>query len=226
MARKELLQNTLSGVLVLCALVITALVVRRELWPAAPPEAARHAVSQVADWRSYASGGHRTGPDEARVTIVEFSDFQCPFCARLAPRLDSLRQRSPVPFVVVYRHYPLENHPHSMAAARASECAADQGRFKEMHDALFREQGAIGQRSWSAYAGAAGVPDSASFAHCVEGDGGAAAIRGDVAAGARLGVTATPTLLINQYRLVGTPPLDTLLAYVARAARAGDAGTP
>ena len=219
MARSETLQNVLTGVLVLCALVITGLLVRRELWPAAPPGASPPAVRPVDDWASYASGGHRTGPADARVAIVEFSDFQCPFCARLAPRLDSLRERTPVPVAVVYRHYPLENHPHAMAAARASECAAEQGRFKEMHDALFREQGAIGQKSWIAYALAAGVPDSAAFARCLEGGAGSARIRADVAAGDRLGVTGTPTVLVNRYRMVGAPPLDTLLAYVARASR-------
>ena len=217
MARSETLQNVLTGVLVLCALVITGLLVRREFWPAAQP-ASQPAVRPVDDWASYASGGHRTGPAAAAVTIVEFSDFQCPFCARLAPRLDSLRARSPIPFAVVYRHVPLENHPHAMAAARASECAADQGRFKEMHDALFREQGAIGQKAWSAYARQAGVADSAAFARCLEGDAGASRIRADMAAGERLGVTGTPTLLVNRYRMVGAPPLDTLLAYVRRAA--------
>jgi protein-disulfide isomerase len=217
MARKDVVQNALTGVLVLCAVVITGLLVRRELWPAAPP-ASQPAVTQVSDWQSYASGGHRTGPAAAPVTIVEFSDFQCPFCARLAPRLDSLRQRSPAPFAVVYRHFPLESHPHAMAAARASECAADQGRFKEIHDALFAEQGAIGQKSWSAYARAAGVPDSAAFARCLEGDAGASRIRADMAAGERLNVTGTPTLLVGRYRMAGAPPLDTLLAYVSRAA--------
>ncbi|MFL5540212.1 MAG: DsbA family protein [Longimicrobiaceae bacterium] len=218
MSRNETTQNLLTGVLVLCALVITGLLVRRELWPAAQPGAAPPAVTQVDDWVSYASAGRRTGPAPARVTIVEFSDFQCPFCARLAPRLDSLRERASVPVAVVYRHYPLESHPHAMAAARASECAAEQGRFKEMHDALFREQGAIGQKAWSAYARDAGVPDSAAFARCLEGDAGSARIRADVAAGDRLGVTGTPTVLVNRYRMAGAPPLDTLLAYVRRAA--------
>jgi protein-disulfide isomerase len=218
MAGKETLQNVLTGALVLCALVITGLVVRRELWPAAPPPA-RPPVERVDDWAAYAATGHRTGPAAARVTVVEFSDFQCPFCRRLAPRLDSLRQRSPVPVAVVYRHYPLESHPYAMAAARASECAAEQGRFREMHDALFSDQGAIGEKPWSGYARAAGVPDSAAFARCLAGDAGAGHIRADVAAGDRLGVSATPTVLVNQYRMVGAVPLDTLLAYVARASR-------
>ncbi len=220
MARKNILPNLLTGVLVLCALAITGLAVRRELMPAAST-AAHAPVRQVDDWASYAEGGHRTGPASASVTIVEFSDFQCPFCRMVAPRLDSLRQRSPVPVAIVYRHFPLDRHPYALAAARASECAADQGRFQEMHDALFREQGAIGQKAWSAYARDAGVPDSAAFARCVEGDGGAARIRRDVAAGNRLGVAATPTLLVNRYQIVGAPPVDTLLAYVVRAAREG-----
>jgi protein-disulfide isomerase len=218
MARKDLLSNLLTAVLVLCALAITGLVIRREFRPGLATST-RAPVREVDDWASYAEAGHLTGPATAPVKIVEFSDFQCPFCRRLAPRLDSLRVLSRVPVAIVYRHFPLDSHPYALAAARASECAADQGRFQEMHNSLFRESGAFGQKAWSAYARDAGVRDAAAFARCVEGDGGASRIRRDMAAGGRLGVAATPTLLVNRFRIEGAPPLDTLLAYVARAAR-------
>lgn len=220
MKRTELLQNLLTAVLVLCALVVTGLLVRRELFPAAASDQGpRERV--VRDWQSYAVPRHRAGPAGAPVTIVEFSDFQCPFCKTVAGRLDSLRARFPEDVAVVYRHFPLRIHPHAVSSARASECAAEQGRFWQMHDALFARQDSIGQLSWSRFASAAGVPDPASFQRCIERQE-FTGLHEDTLAGKRLAIEATPTLLINRYQLVGAPPLDALEEYVRRALKDGD----
>lgn len=222
MKKADLLQNLFTGVLVLCAVLITGLLVRRELMSPSAQAAEREPGGTVSDWRAYADDGkHRAGPEGAPVTIVEFSDFQCPFCRVMAARLDSLRALHPREVAVVYRHYPLRIHPHAVAAARASECAAEQGRFWEMHDALYRQQEAIGQLRWGRFAELAGVADSVAFERCVDRAEAHPAIRNDTIAGGRLGVTATPTLLINQYRITGAPPLDTLRAYVRRFAKSG-----
>jgi protein-disulfide isomerase len=222
MKKTDLLQNVLTGVLVLCALLVTGLLVRRELMSPPAQAAERQSGGTVADWRTYGEEGkHRIGPDAAPVTIVEFSDFQCPFCRVIAARLDSLRALHPREVAVVYRHYPLRIHPHAVAAARASECAGEQGRFWQMHDVLYREQEAIGQVRWGRFAGLAGIADSVSFERCMDRVEAHPAIRNDTIAGGRLGVTATPTLLINQYRVTGATPLDTLLAYVQRFSSSG-----
>jgi protein-disulfide isomerase len=156
------------------------------------------------------------GPETAPVTIVVFSDFQCPYCAELMARLMILRSRHPEDVAIVYRHYPLSVHPYAMAAARASECAASQGRFEEFHNALFRSQEVIGKVPWTHFALVAGVPDTAAFQKCAMSGVALHNVTEDSAAAKRLGVYGTPVLLINQTRLDGAQPLDTLEAYVAR----------
>lgn len=216
MKSAQLLQNAATGVLVVCAVVVTGLLVRREL-ASGPAGGGQNLGQLVPEWREFARGPHRGGPADAPVVIVEFSDFQCPFCRTLASQLDSIRAENPRSVAVVYRHHPLPSHPHARTAALASECAASQGRFWAMHDALFAGQDSIGVRGWTQYASAAGVPDSLAFHRCMEGNEGEAAIREDLAASTRLNVDGTPTILINQFRVNGTPPLDTLRAYVRRA---------
>ena len=205
-----------SAVVVLCAVVLTGLVVRRELFPASPASSIREQV--VADWRRYAAEGRRTGPAGAPVTVVVFSDFQCPACRMLAESLDSVQARHPGQVAVVYRHFPLTSvHPHAAAAARASECAGDQGRFDAFHHALFREQALLGIEPWRRFAAGAGVPDLDAFDRCVAGSAPDAAVLRDGEAGRRLGVTGTPTLLINDHRFQGAPPLAELERQIRRA---------
>lgn len=156
------------------------------------------------------------GPERAPVTVVVFSDFQCPYCALLTQRLRVLRVKYPQNVAVVYRHFPLAAHQYSMAAARASECAAAQDRFEAFHDALFASQEAIGRVPWTHFALMAGVRDTTAFNRCTASDSALSVVARDSAAAKRLGVTGTPVLLINQTRLEGAQPLDTLEAYVAR----------
>lgn len=215
MKRSDLFQNLVTGILVVCALVTTVVLVRREFFSDSGRGPARPRV--VPEWRDYAAAGHRAGPKGAPVTMVEFSDFQCPFCAVLAARLDSLREEHPQEVAVLYRHAPLSIHEHAVAAAVASECAAEQGRFWEFHDALFQEQDSIGRAPWRAYATAAGVPRLPEFERCLQRAGGHPALQADTLAAAELDVTGTPTLLINQHHMVGAPTMDTLRAYVRRA---------
>lgn len=212
----SILQNVLTGTLVVCAVIVTALVVRREFIPSDAPADEAEVSTLVPEWREYAATGHRAGPAGATLTIVEFSDFQCPFCRALAARLDSLRTEYPNDVAVVYRHFPLRGHPHAAAAALASECAGDQGSFWQMHDALFQDQDSIGSIPWTRFAAEAGVADSAAFSNCMQ-QVDRPSLNADAAAGKRLRVDRTPTLLINERRGTGTPPLDTLRAYIQQA---------
>lgn len=214
--RAEWFLNVTMGILVLCALLITALVVRRELFQGTR-EVPATSTALVADWREYAASGHRMGPADAPVTVVMFSDFQCPFCAVAAERLRTLRQAYPGEVSLVYRHFPLRNHPHALAAARASECAAAQGRFAAYHDALFARQDSIGVISWDRFAAIAGVEDPEAFGRCAASSSGLAALERDTLAARQLQVTGTPTLLVNEVQLQGVQPLDTLVAHIERA---------
>ena len=212
--KDERLVNVAMTVLVCCALVVTGLVVRRELFSTPIPPAA---PMRVEAWREYARSGNRMGSAEAAVTLVMFSDFQCRFCAVAAGRIRALRREYPNDVAVIYRHFPLRTHPHAVAAARASECAGAQGQFEAYHDALFLKQDSIGAMPWVRYATEAGVADLRRFERCVNATSPVAALERDTLAGARLEVRGTPTILINETRIVGTPPLDTLRSYVERA---------
>jgi protein-disulfide isomerase len=202
----------LTAILVLCALAVTGLVVRREFANAAEPE-----NITVSNWQRYASVGHRMGPTDAAVVITVFSDFECPACRILATNLDVLRARYPDDIAVIYRHFPLASHANAGSAARASECAAEQGRFEAYHNALFAAQDSLGRWPWERFAASAKIPDSAAFAGCVARDGSPATVARDSAAALKLGVRGTPTLLINGTRIYGTPPLPVLERAVLQA---------
>lgn len=116
-AKPNLLETAATICLTACALIMTALVARRELWPRS---SAPQRTSAVRDWRSYVGGNERIGPADAPVTIVEFSDFQCPFCRRFALVVDSVEARHPNDVQVVFRNFPIAAiHPFARPAALA-----------------------------------------------------------------------------------------------------------
>jgi protein-disulfide isomerase len=206
-----------NGVLMLCAVVVTGLVIRQEFFKSTTSVEAPRPIS-VPNWRAYAQGGHRSGPDDAPVTMVVFSDFQCPACRLLATHAKALRTEFPRELAIIHRHAPLSMHPFAVDAARASECAAQQERFAAFHDALFVDQADIGLASWNRFAVNAGIPGLAAFDQCMAASAPSRTLHADTLAARELKVAGTPTLLINGLRYTGTPPLDTLRAIVSRAA--------
>lgn len=217
MKRTEWVLNLAMALLVVCAVTVTVLVVRREFFPPRQEQTVQGAP--VADWQSYSRAGRRLGRADAPVTLVVFSDYQCPYCRVQADQLRTLRQSYPDDISVVYRHFPLPSHPHAVAAARASECAGLQHRFEEYHNALFARQESIGMFPWADFAKSAGIPDRDAFLQCIQSPpvAVAAAVDRDLRAGQRLEVSGTPTLLINGRRFQGAVPWDTLTAHVQRA---------
>ena len=196
-------------VLALCAVVITGLVVRKELRTDAPrPREPR----EIAGWETMAGSGHRMGPEDAAITILEFSDFQCPFCARVQHALETVRARHPDDVAIVYRHLPLEAiHPWARAAANAAECAAEQGRFREMHDALFAAQEEIGATPFEEFSRRARVEDVAGFTRCLDDRRYDQRVAADAGTARRAGLDGTPSIIINGTLLPGTPTADELL---------------
>lgn len=157
----------------------------------------------TANWETYAFPGNELGPATAKVTIVEFSDFQCPFCATASRALDRLRERHPEGIRVVFRHFPVTmTHEYAFDAAISSECAALQGQFKQYHDVLFANQAAIGRTDWSSFAHQAGVPDTASFSNCVVRKQTRARVEQDMNAARELKIRGTPLLLVNGRHLM------------------------
>jgi protein-disulfide isomerase len=150
--------------------------------------------------------GFARGAREAPVTIVEFSDFQCPYCRSVVATLKDVAARYPDRVRWVFRDFPLENlHPEAPLAHEAARCAGDQGKFWPYHDLLFAETN-LTPDALKRYAAQVGLEASA-FAQCLESRRHRAAVAGDVAAGAQLGVTGTPTFFINGRPLVGNLPL-------------------
>lgn len=214
--RKDLVGTVTSTTLALCALIITALVVRREFTPRTPGTA--QLQTQIDDWRDYSSSGSLIGPANAPITIVVFSDFECPFCAQLAERLQAARKKFPGAISVRFRQMPLtEIHANAMSAAVAVECAGRQGRFEQYHDVLFAQQKAIGVRSWHAFAKDAGVVDSMTFATCMTDSTVTSPIQRDIAAAGRLELSGTPAILVNDRLFRGAPTQQQLGVMIERA---------
>jgi Na+/H+ antiporter NhaA len=161
---------------------------------------------------------HVRGPDDAPVTVVEYGDFECPFCGQAEPVIrELLRDFGDVRYV--WRHLPLNDvHPHTQQAAEASEAAAAQGAFWEMHDLLFAHQDALERDDLIGYAKSLGL-DVERFAEDLDGHAGAARVAEDVDGADLSSVSGTPTFFVNGRRHYGAYDIDTLSKAV-RAARA------
>ena len=151
--------------------------------------------------------GPSRGPADAPVTIVAYSDFQCPFCGRAVGTLEEVWAHYPGKLRLVFRHFPLPFHDRARPAASAAVCAQEQGQFWAMHDALFGHQRALGDADILGYAAAIPGLDVDAFKACLASPRPAAAIDADVAAGEALGVNGTPAFFINGVELSGAQPL-------------------
>jgi protein-disulfide isomerase len=155
---------------------------------------------------SVASAGHPSrGAASAPITIIEFSDFQCPFCRAAEGSLKQVQQKYGDQIKLVYMDFPLGFHPHAMDAARAARCAADQDKFWPFHDAIFLDQKKLDPDNLKQTAAKIGL-DSNKFNSCFSTAKHDAGIRKDMAEGDSLGVTGTPTFFINGRELVGAQP--------------------
>lgn len=166
-------------------------------------------VSQ-GDWKKYAVGRHRSGPQKAPVTVVEFFDYQCPYCARFVSTLDSAQAAYPGDVNVILRHYPLSSHTAARAAAEASECAAEQADFFRAHRVFFSFPESVTAGAWWHMAHTAGARDSVRFHACLTNRALAHAVSTDSLAGEALGVKGTPTILVNDQRFDGAPTFASL----------------
>jgi protein-disulfide isomerase len=147
------------------------------------------------------------GNAAAPVTIVEFSDYQCPFCARVNPTLERVRQTYGDRVKIVFKDFPLGNHAQAPKAAEAARCAGEQNKYWEMHDAMFANQRALEVPSLKQTARAIGL-NGATFDQCLDSGRHAAAVQAGTELGERMGVNSTPTLYINGRALIGAMPFE------------------
>jgi protein-disulfide isomerase len=156
-----------------------------------------------------AGKGHAKGPDGAAVTVIEFSDYECPFCRRAEPVVEQMLKEYAGRVRFEYRHFPLESiHPQARNASEAAACADEQGRFWEFHAQLFAGTGsALAQPQLLAHATKLGL-DAAAFQACLGEGRGRARVDADLAAGQAAGVTGTPAFFVNGVPFSGAIPIE------------------
>ena len=151
---------------------------------------------------------HAVGPDNAPITLVEYGDYQCPYCGEAYPIVRQVQHELGSRLRFVFRNFPLRNaHPFAEGAAEAAEAAGAQGRFWEMHDTLYENQRALGADDLVGYAEAIGL-DVERFADDLEAGTYGPRVREDFRSGVRSGVNGTPTFFVNGRLLSGAQPLD------------------
>jgi protein-disulfide isomerase len=154
------------------------------------------------------------GAASAPVTLVEFSDFQCPFCQRVEPTLKQLRDKYGDKLRIVWKDFPLTQiHPQAFKAGEAGHCAGEQGKFWEYHDRLFANQQALQPADLKKHAADLGL-NAAAFATCLDSSKFGERVRDGVSQGTSLGVNSTPTIFINGRRLSGAQPLEVFVAAI------------
>lgn len=148
------------------------------------------------------------GPAGAPIVIVEFSDFQCPYCQRATDTIAQIVEQYGDQVRFVYKDYPLPNHPEAFKAAEAGNCANEQDMFWELHDKMFQSQDALDVASLKTYATELGL-DEGAFAACLDEGRYAEHVEGDLAIGREYGVSSTPTVFINGRTVMGAAPFET-----------------
>lgn len=180
--------------------------------PDAPPVGTPKAVS---------SSDHIKGAKNAVVTLIEYSDFQCPFCGQFYPTTEQVLKDYNGKVRLVYRHFPLSFHPEAIPAANASECASEQGKFWEFADGLFTNQASLSATYYPQLATKLGL-NTKKFADCVAAKKYQSVITADQTEGSSVGVSGTPGTFVlgpkgyKQY-IPGAYPLAQVKAYIDAA---------
>jgi len=173
-----------------------------------------------------AADGPSKGPADARITIVEFSDFQCPYCQRAVSTMNQVLEKYPADVRLVYRHLPLESiHPHARGAAEAAVCADKQGKFWAYHDKLFENNRALAPADLQRYAGEVGL-DPKLFEACLAEQPTKAKVDGDLGAARGAGISGTPAFVVNGKLLSGAQPAQSFFEVIDVELAKPAAGSP
>lgn len=147
------------------------------------------------------------GPATAPITIIEFSDYQCPYCARVTPTLAKLRAAYPDKIRIIFKDFPLPNHQLAPKAAEAAHCASEQDKYWEMHDVMFANQQQIDVAGLKKSATSLGL-DQAKFDQCLDSGKFADIVKTNLDQGTKLGISSTPTLYVNGRPVIGAQPYE------------------
>ncbi len=165
---------------------------------------------------------HIQGPTDAKVTLIEYSDFECPYCSKQFDTMAQIKAAYPKDVRIVFRHFPLSFHANAEKAAEASECASDQGKFWEMYDKIFaaNKAGAMSVDAWKQAAKDLGL-DTTKFNNCLDKGDKAARVAEDQAEGSNAGVGGTPATFINGQLIEGALPFDSFKQAIEAAGGKG-----
>ncbi|MCA9519564.1 MAG: thioredoxin domain-containing protein [Myxococcales bacterium] len=170
------------------------------------------------------------GPKHAPITIVEFSDFQCPFCSRVNPSIKEVMQKYPGKVRVIFRNFPLPFHKNAALAAEAALAAGAQGKFWEYHDMLFKNQRKLQKDDLISYAKEVGVKDIAKFKDALDKRTYQKKVQEDMLMGQRVGVRGTPNLFVNGRQISGARPFSAFKTIIdeelKKVEKLVSAGTP
>ena len=195
----------------------------RETYVTSLRDKAGVSIKLVAPRVEVAGDGPSRGPANAPVTIVEFSDYQCPFCKRAEPIVQEVLKRYPDKVRLVFRHFPLPMHPNARPAAEAALCANEQGKFWEFHEKVFGGTG-LEEADLTGYASAAGI-DAEKFKACVAERRFKDKVDADTKAGSEAGVSGTPAFFVNGIMLSGAMPVEKFSAIIESELKNPKAGS-
>jgi protein-disulfide isomerase len=160
---------------------------------------------------------HAQGPENAEVTLVEYGDYECPYCGQAYPIVKQIQKQFGKRLRFVFRNFPLSQmHPHAEAAAEVAEFAGAQGKFWEMHDRLYEDQSRLGEALYSSLGEELGL-STAAMRQELKQETFKARVRADFTSGVRSGVNGTPTFFINGHRHDGPFELESLVSAIQQA---------
>ena len=222
----KMLDRIISILLVTCAIVVTVTFVRRS---STAQNDRRPPPQQISPdlWQSILSMSHPVwfegdssrAPGEDAITVVEFTDLECPACRAFHPKLGSAVARANGRIQVRYAPFPLGYHKFAFAAASAAECAAMKRQLNQWIEALFAKQESLGIKDWGAYAQEAGIEDTSGMSDCARSAEFGERVRRGAAIAEELSLTGTPSILVDGWVLHHVPDEAELLELAERARR-------
>jgi protein-disulfide isomerase len=217
-SRGRSLRRSLDGLLIVCALTMTVIAVRR-VWSS--PVRATDGATRFPGWREDLAFGRRIGPANAPYRFVVWTDYQCPACRQFEADIAAARMQLGDSLDVVYRYYPLSGHPLAFPAAVLAECAREQGHFETMHHALFAAQLRGDSLPLDSLMTASAIPDRAALRRCY-GDSTSSAharVQADSHRARTLHLRGTPGVQIGDRVASGALPVDELIARLRAAGK-------
>lgn len=203
MKLKNIISNSFTLLLSVCAVIITFLVIRNELFMSPDNYEQRF----IENWEELEFNGWQTGNKDAPIKIVEFFDYECPYCKNAQPTIHSLLENYTSDILLTYVHYPLKGHKHAFTAAIAAECARIQNRFKPYHDLLFERQEFLSDSLYSIIAQEIELSDLQVFNRCLSDQESAPVVNAGFNLAERLKINAIPAFIINGTLFTGAMPL-------------------